>query len=292
MVALLLALLVGWAEPGPDVPHMVWADRLLREIRPGDNAYGSRPTLLEWQGVDGALISRNRTVCSSFLTRLLRRAYGLDGGTIRRWLGAAAPTAADYHRAIARGDRFLPIGQIEALRRGDLMAIDYRRRAAAEEPSGSSTGHVMLVAGQPEPLQGRRPAKGQRFYSLLVLDSSRSGHGPLDTRVLSQGRRGAGGVGQGRIALLVDSQGRILAYSWSTLAQSRLIPQRLHSLLVGRLCLERCGALESRRLNGHRVGDHKANQHGKDQGHHPATHTLDPVQNTVVGIGHHRNDNK
>jgi hypothetical protein len=246
MLPLLLALVLGGAgglaeAPAAALPHMVWADRLLREIRPADNAYGSHPTVLQWRGVEGAPISRNRTVCSSFITRLLKQAYGFSSEEIRRWLGAAAPTAADYYRAIRRGDRFVEIAEIGGIRRGDLVAIDYRRPVASEGQGGTPTGHLMLVDGLPEAQPKRNLGGRGRFYSLLVIDSSRSGHGPLDSRSQGpDGRRGSG-VGRGTIGLLVDPGGRILAYSWSTLARSRWIPQRQHPLRVGRFCWDRCG---------------------------------------------------
>jgi hypothetical protein len=63
-----LVLPVGAASPD----HLVWAQRLVADLRPEDNSYGSRPTLVEWRGVDGASRSRNRSVCSTFITALGR----------------------------------------------------------------------------------------------------------------------------------------------------------------------------------------------------------------------------
>jgi hypothetical protein len=81
-----------------------------------------------------------------------------------------------------------------------------------------------------------------RRYSLAVIDSSRSGHGPKDTRIQASGGWGAGGVGRGEIGLLVDRQGQIQAYSWSNLPHSRIIPQTEHSILIGRFCGADCAA--------------------------------------------------
>jgi len=245
LLALMIAPGIGGAGSAAEVPHMAWADRLLREITPNQNSYGARPTLLQWQGVDGQPITRNRTVCSSFVTRLLQRAYGLGSQEIRRWLGSPSPTAADYHRAIRLGHRFTPVATLSALRRGDLMAIDYRRPASAAARGGASTGHLMLVDAGPIPRWDRRLGPGERFFALGVIDSSRSGHGPQDSRGASAGPRGPGGVGRGQIGLLVDRRGRILAYSWSTLPRSPWFHQRHRSLVVGRLSGGRWGPAES-----------------------------------------------
>lgn len=256
--SLLLALRIAVLDPAVDPPHMVWADRLIRDLHPGQNRYGSRPTVLEWQGVNGAALSRNRTVCSSFVIRLLRQAYGLSPGQIRSWFGSAAPSARQVAQTIRQGRRFQRIATITALRRGDLIAIDYQRQPAPEPGPSPATGHLMLAAAEPQPLAaGQEPAtgsagpgtagrrlSGDRWLGLLVIDSSRTGHGPGDTRLRPDGSWGAGGVGRGRIGLLVDSRGRIQGYRWSLTPRSRLFRQQQHALVVGRLCLEACPADE------------------------------------------------
>lgn len=213
----------------PDPPHMVWADRLIRDLQPAHNRYGSQPTVVVWRGVEGAAISRNRSVCSTFITRLLRQAYGYTAREMRAWFGAASPTARQVHQAILQGRRFQRIPSIVGLRRGDLIAIDYRRQSAPEAGAERATGHLMLVAAPPQ-------WRGDPQVGVRVIDSSRSGHGPGDTRIRPDGSWGAGGVGEGTIGLQVDGDGRIQAYRWSLSPRSRLWSQRQHSLVVGRLC--------------------------------------------------------
>ena len=61
---LLAALLTPAVGAAP--PHLLWAERLVRDLRPEDNSYGGSPTVVQWRGVDGATRSKNRSVCSSF----------------------------------------------------------------------------------------------------------------------------------------------------------------------------------------------------------------------------------
>jgi len=240
MLPLALAVLLSWAGPAGESLHMDWAERLVSEIKQSENAYGSKPTVLEWRGVNGASETRNRTVCSTLFTRLIQQAYGYGADDVKWWFGTASPTAEQYHHAVKTGNRFKQIASLSQVRRGDVIAIDYQR-ARSVDPGATrvTTGHIMLVAGEPK-LQHSGPSTLMRRYSLAVIDSSRSGHGPKDTRIQPRGGWGAGGVGRGEIGLLVDRQGHIQAYSWSNLPRSRMIPQAEHSLLIGRFCGADC----------------------------------------------------
>ena len=202
------------------VPHLLWAQRLLNHLQPADNSYGRRPTVVLWRGVDGAARSQNRSDCSSFLTALLRQAYGLDGDDIQAWLGAHAPRAVDYHRAIMRGDRFIRIHRIADLVPGDLLVSRYLNRRSG------ATGHMMLVAEQPR-LVGRC-SPSVCLFRIPVIDSARSGHGPTDRR------QGKGGVGRGIIQVQTSLDGRLLTYRWSERASSRWRSTDQESLVAGR----------------------------------------------------------
>ena len=125
------------------IPHLLWAQRLVADLRPEHNSYGRNPSLVLWRGVDGAPISRNRSDCSSFITALWSRAYGYGSDQMRQWLGVAAPRARDYHEAIVKGNRFQRIERIVDLQSGDLLATRYQRSRS------DATGHVMLAASRP-----------------------------------------------------------------------------------------------------------------------------------------------
>lgn len=222
-------------EPAPSpAAHLVWAQRLLQDVQPRDNTYASRPTVVQWRGVDGAERSVNRSVCSSFISALLQRAYGTGPEERRRWLGVRSPLAADYFTAIAAANRFLPVTAVSSIEPGDLLATRRIRVAAINATEGSS-GHLMVAAAPAQRLLPCSPATC--LYRLEVIDSSRSGHGAGDTR-----SRGRGGVGRGAILLRSDAQGRVQAYRWSENPGSRWRTAAEEPMLIGRLCPKGCGS--------------------------------------------------
>ena len=202
------------------VPHLLWAQRLITDLHPADNSYGRRPTIVLWRGLDGATRSRNRSDCSSFMTALLRRAYGLTHDDIRDWLGHSSPRAADYHQAILRSDRFQKIASVADLRPGDLLVSRYR------VPRPGATGHMMLLADWPQPVG--QCSKSVCLFRLAVIDSSRSGHGWTDTR------KGQGGAGRGFIQIKTSIDGILVTYRWSERRSSRWRSTVHESLIAGR----------------------------------------------------------
>jgi len=220
--SLLLSLLAQVVSPVAVPWHLVWAERLLADLQPAHNRYAGPPARLSWRGVDGAATTGNSSDCSGFVTGLLGQAYGLGGAALRRWLGSANPTAAQYHDAIARADGFEPIETAGAIRPGDLLAIRYRRPPYGAGRGSTATGHLMLAAAGPRVLSAGRLA-------LVVIDSSRTGHGPDD-------RRGPqGGAGRGTIALFVDGADRPVAYAWSLRPDSARRGPPQEDLRIGRL---------------------------------------------------------
>ena len=211
MNAVLLALLV---------PHLIWAERLVADLDASQNSYGRSPLVVLWRGVDGARLSRNHSDCSGFISALFRRAYGYDDVAMRHWLGTASPQARHYHAAIIQANRFTQIDRVDQIQPGDLLATRY------QQPRPGATGHLMLAAADPQPV-GPCQA-GRCIHRLVVLDSSRSGHGPADTR------RSGSGVGRGVIHLLASMDGQLLAYRWSESQRSRWRVLAQEALVVGR----------------------------------------------------------
>jgi hypothetical protein len=113
--------------------------------------------------------------------------------------------AATFARTIARapvrrarnGWRRLP--RIEDARPGDLFAW----RRPKDWPS-KSTGHVGFLIEPPRKVPGLEGA-----YTIRVADATSLPHQD-DTRA----RRGPGGFGYGTIMVLVDDDGRGIAYGW------------------------------------------------------------------------------
>ncbi len=70
-------------------------------------------------------------------------------------------------------------------------------------PKKGNTGHVLMILEKPV-------MEDDEMIRVRVLDASRSGHFQ-DTR-----KKGSGGVGAGMMWFRVDSEGRPVAYHWST----------------------------------------------------------------------------
>jgi hypothetical protein len=254
--------------------HLDWAKRLIDDIQPQNNAYISNNPTIKWKGVDGATESTNRTVCSSFITRLLERAYGYSESDIKNWMGVDLPKAAIYYDNIIAQNRFQLISQVSDIKPGDFLAIKYSENDSsatatdAENPStdenrsdntdrcpkrSKATGHIVLISKVPTRRDSSPPVQSDLTqYSLKVMDSSKSGHGCKDTRLLpnkscnDRDAWGDGGVGQGMMRLYVDRDGAIAGYSWSLRSKSVYYSQNeyenqqgcqipSHPLVVGRL---------------------------------------------------------
>jgi hypothetical protein len=227
------------------VTPLDWAKQLIDDIDFTKNIYGSNPTYIEWKGVDGATESKNRTVCSSFITRLLKRAYGYSSADIKKWMGTTNPKAATYFNAITEQKHFQSIAHINEIKPGDLFTIKYLENAqngtdesepnVDENPSdvtqcprrSRATGHIVLIRQAAVVHPSSPPLQPNLTqYSLKVIDSSRSGHGCKDTRLLpnkscsDSDAWGNGGVGQGTMRLYADSDGTIAGYTWSLRSKS------------------------------------------------------------------------
>jgi hypothetical protein len=70
------------------------------------------------------------------------------------------------------------------------------------------TGHVMIVAGAP--VMGSTAASAEA--DILVIDAASTGHGLMDKRTIDM----TSGVGEGTVALTIDSNGAATGYRWST----------------------------------------------------------------------------
>jgi hypothetical protein len=233
VTAALLALLLlavasrpGQAAAGPDL--LEWARRLVNGVNPETNIYASRPTIVTWTGVGGASETRNRSVCSALVAHLMMQAYGYRAADFASWLGGRFPRAAGFHDAIAAGHGFDPILRIAEIRPGDILAIKY-------PPGSKPTGHVLLAASRPVERRPTEPVvPGTEQYELSVIDSSHTGHGPIDTRHYAKGKFHSG-VGEGLFRLYARPDGTLAGYSWSvTKASEEYTPSERH-LVIGRL---------------------------------------------------------
>ncbi|MEN9361043.1 MAG: hypothetical protein RL095_2578 [Verrucomicrobiota bacterium] len=163
--------------------------------------------------------------CSGFVDALLRRCHPQLADQLRRGKGGKRPLAADFAAVIRDKRGFLPVERIGEIRPGDLLAASY-------EEGAEVTGHVMIADGPALLRRDDTPPllPGSRQWLIPVIDSSSAPHGPGDSR-----QEGRDGLGRGLLRLYADAEGRITAWSWSSLKASKLYLPAERPLVVGRV---------------------------------------------------------
>lgn len=207
--------------------HLTWAEELLDNLAPEDNEYDGSPAFITWAGVDGARRYSNRTQCATFLTELLKQAYGWTEDTFNDWLGRRSPNAATYYDAIVNENGFMRIDEIDEARAGDVLSLRY--------PSWESvSGHVAILSRAPVRRAATPPhVTGTLQFEVHVIDSSNFAHGTSDSR-MSSGKFDAG-AGAGVMRLYTDSSRLVVGHTWSTAATAAYYPASLRQVVIGRL---------------------------------------------------------
>jgi len=229
--------------------HVTWAESIVFHVLPENNAYSTTPTTVNWSGeriystttksytdTTAALATSyvNSSVCNSFLTKILQKAYGWDERYMISWIGQASPYAQTYYDKIAGSPTATPtttgwikITSITNVQIGDIIAIKYLDGATV-------TGHVMIVDAAPTVMAALNPIQANTVqYAVDVLDSSSSVHGTFDTRVLATGNDT--GAGRGTLRIYANTNGTFAGYSWSNTSGSPFIAPSARILTVGRL---------------------------------------------------------
>jgi hypothetical protein len=205
-----------------------WARKLVAEVIPANNIYGSHPTYVEWSDAATGSVARNRSVCSSFANHLLERSFGYTPHDLGAWFGKPVPLAVDYHATIAAGNGFERIVHVAAIRPGDIIAIAF-------PPGSNPTGHVMIAASQARPRAPSAPIESDTHqYEIDVIDSANSGHGGSDTRRRADGGWTTG-VGQGVLRLYARPDDTIAGYAWSPSVHSLFRSSTVRRPTIGRL---------------------------------------------------------
>jgi hypothetical protein len=231
-----LAWSAGATEP-PD--HLGWAKLLVDTIDPAQNVYDSNPAYVYWQGYDGHGVSENRSKCSSFMTKLLERAYDFN---FVSWMGCSSPIADRYYDTIVDQNGFTVVGTVSSVGAGDLIAIRNSDAGCYDLTCSnfqgcSSSGHVALVASSPIRRSSTSPViSGTTQYAVTVVDSSASYHGSTDTRYRAESDGSDdSGVGRGVMRLYANSNGNVVGHTWSSFSNSAYYAQSTRPLVVGRL---------------------------------------------------------
>jgi hypothetical protein len=168
--------------------------------------------------------------CSGFIDSLLQFSYGYTKPQFKKWFDSSRPSAKRYHDAIAALKGFTQIQHVQDILPGDLLAVKYLNRA-------DNTGHVMLAAERPLKISPKEPLiSGTHQWTIAVIDSSESGHGPTDTRhARGPGGKDHDGVGEGVLRVYTDGEGQIAGFAWSTVATSKFKDPTDEHLVIGRL---------------------------------------------------------
>lgn len=223
LVAALLTAAAGLAAEAPK--HLTAAAELVHHLPLQNTSYRAGDPEVTWHGD-----YQSHADCSGFVDALLMHSYGYSRDDFKRWFDSHRPSARRYHDAIVDGRGFHRIERLAEVRPGDILAVKYFHRT-------DNTGHVMLVADSPRHIAPTPPVvSGTDQWEVTVIDSSRSGHGPTDTRH-HRGPEGKDheGLGRGVLRIYSDHEGHLAGFSWSTAKVSKFIAPDEEQLVVGRL---------------------------------------------------------
>lgn len=222
---------IAMVKPEAKPAHLLAAEQIVAGILPADNDYVHRGCYLHFKGVDGAEKFENHTDCSDFFNLLTQHVYGFTDAQFKQWTHHTRPVAANWYETVTESrapDLFKPIPHLADAEPGDMIFIKY-------PAGGEDTGHVMMIAGVPHQRSATAPIQPDtQQWEVAVIDSSKSGHGPTDTRHNADGTFGRG-VGKGILRVYTDSAGAPAGYSWSVLSVSKFIPVTEHRMVLARL---------------------------------------------------------
>ena len=216
------------AQDHPHPKHLIEAQKFLRQLRLENTSYGHGNPKIIWNGT-----LESHADCSGFVDALLSHCYGYDPEAYKRWFDSHRPSARRYHDAIVKQRGFKQITQIQKILPGDFLAVKYLTQK-------ENTGHIMLVVQSPQRTQSKKPLIEQtEQWEVKIIDSSRSGHGPTDTRH----KKGADGkdhegLGEGLLRLYSAKDGTVAGFTWSSYANSEFQSPKEEDLVIGRLRLD------------------------------------------------------
>jgi len=224
-----LPFIVLFCLAGTDKPkHLTDAQTLVDNVSADHNAYQHKGCFIKWKGQDGAEQYENHTDCSDLLDLLLEHSYGVTKEKLKEWTGHTRPLAEHWHDAIVAGKGAKQIVNVTDAQAGDILAIKF-------PPGLPDTGHIMIVCGPAEAIAAKAPIEPDtRQWDVTIIDSTKSGHGPTDTRYKSDGTFNQG-VGKGVIRIYTKEDGTIAGYCWSDGAASKFRSQSDRNLVIGRL---------------------------------------------------------
>ena len=202
-ILLITVSLVYLCAVSPSRPkHLTDAETLVANILPANNVYMHKDCFIKWKGEEGATRYENRSDCSDFLALLVEHSYNVTPDQLHDWTGERRPYAGHWHDAIVAGKGFSQIKKLSDANPGDVLAIKF-------PPHSTDSGHIMLVDDTPAQIAAKDPIEPDtQQWKVTIIDSTRSPHGPDDTRANS----GSTGVGRGVIRIYTDPAGAVAGY--------------------------------------------------------------------------------
>lgn len=215
----------------PEIPaHLAEARNLISHIDASHTDYTFGASRVTWADSTGGNRSSSYADCSGLIIALLSRAYGLTGTDLKVWSGSARPNAALFHDLIVKGVHFESINLITDAKPGDLVAIKY-------QDGGKTSGHIAVLNEEPKLMADQKPIiPHTKQWTVGIIDSAQSGHGPMDTR--SKGSKAYAGLGQGALRIYTDEKNAVTGYSWSPTKGSTVYTSKNRHLVIGRLRLK------------------------------------------------------
>jgi hypothetical protein len=145
-----IALLGSMGATTTQPRHLTDAETLIENISPQNNIYEHKGCFVKWKGEDGATKYENRSDCSDFLALLVEHSYAVTPQQMKQWTGHTRPYANHWHDAIISESGFEHITRLTDAKPGDVLAVKF-------PPGLADTGHVMMIAEEPEKMTANRP---------------------------------------------------------------------------------------------------------------------------------------
>jgi hypothetical protein len=210
-IALLPLLAGASAKTDPRPAHLALADRMVEEIAPANNRYKNGPFTVTWAGVNGAGKTQNESDCTTYVTALLRTAYGYGPDWFKTHFGVGSPSIGRYYDAAANNDALRGFKNVKDLKPGDLLISKYAKGA-----SPSAAGHLMICDAAPVAADTAAGTADLKAYNVTILDCSAAPHAN-DTRSkkVTGDAENRTGIGRGTMQVYVNADGDVVEWSWS-----------------------------------------------------------------------------
>ena len=189
--------------------HVALARRSVAETTVDNNLYTNGNYTVNWAGINGKTTTVTQADCTTYVTALLRQAYGTD---FYSKFGSTSPSLTTYYNEAVADDAVHGFKQIAEVKPGDFFVCRYL------DPDPPARGHMVMIDGAPVEVGTTRP--GVRAFNVTIIDVTGSPH-TLDTRnkANADGTNDTG-VGRGNVRFYTDLDGNIKYWAWGTNATS------------------------------------------------------------------------